>query len=211
MTLNPELWTAYPGWVLCCTVSAPLHYLPFAAFSVFQNEVIKHAVKYNGILNNLCSDPCLSAFQYANKLDMSACDFCGTLCTSLESSPHVVQFEGVQKRFCSDSCMTKFRFNHRKVTPCSWCGSQRDNFDMIERLDSNNKYQLFCSLNCLSLYRVNLQVRTLVGWVLDRVLLSVMTSVCTHICVHVKSSILMIERSQVHVRAGVVGEFSSSG
>lgn len=28
---------------------------------------------------------------------------------------------------------------------------------MIERVDANNKYQLFCSLNCLSLYRVNLQ------------------------------------------------------
>lgn len=137
-------------------------------FSVFQNEVTKHTVKYNGIINNLCSDPCLSAFQYANKLDMSACDFCGTLCTSLESSPHMVQFEGLQKRFCSDSCVTKFRFNHRKVTPCSWCGSQRDNFDMIERLDSNNKYQLFCSLNCLSLYRVNLQVRRLVGQVFHR-------------------------------------------
>lgn len=173
-------WLGALWYRLYCQCSVTL-----LAFCVFQNEVIKHAVKYNGILNNLCSDPCLSAFQYANKLDMSACDFCGTLCTSLESSPHVVQFEGVQKRFCSDSCVTKFRFNHRKVTPCSWCGSQRDNFDMIERLDSNNKYQLFCSLNCLSLYRVNLQVRTLVGWALDKVLQTPVSndlSVDQHLC-----------------------------
>ncbi|XP_070190114.1 zinc finger MYM-type protein 2-like [Littorina saxatilis] len=122
-----------------------------------KNEVTKHAVKYNGVVSNLCSDPCLSAFQYANKLNMNPCDFCNTMCSSLESNPHIVQFEGIQKRFCSDACVTKFRFNHRKSTACSWCGSLRDNFDMIERLDANNKYQLFCSLNCLSLYRVNLQ------------------------------------------------------
>lgn len=118
----------------------------------------KHTVKYTQKIHHLCSDPCLSAFQYANKLDMNACDQCGTLCTALESSPHFVQFEGQQKRFCSDKCVNNFRNANRKISPCAWCGSQKPNFDMIERLDSNNKYQLFCTLNCLSLYRVNLQV-----------------------------------------------------
>lgn len=123
-------------------------------------ELSKHTVKYNQKIHHLCSDPCLSAFQYANKLDMSACDQCGTLTTTLESSPHIVQFEGQQKRFCSDNCVNSFRNTNRKISPCAWCGSQKPNFDMIERLDSNNKFQLFCSLNCLSLYRVNLQAKS---------------------------------------------------
>ncbi|KAK7493034.1 hypothetical protein BaRGS_00015764 [Batillaria attramentaria] len=125
-----------------------------------KTELSKHTVKYNQKVHHLCSDPCLSAFQYANKLDMSACDHCGTLCTTLESSPHFVQFEGQQKRFCSDNCVNNFRNANRKISPCAWCGSQKPNFDMIERLDSNNKFQLFCSLNCLSLYRVNLQAKS---------------------------------------------------
>ncbi|KAL8613655.1 hypothetical protein ACOMHN_029747 [Nucella lapillus] len=125
-----------------------------------KKEIVKHIIKYKGTIHNLCSDSCISAFQYANKLDMKTCEFCSTLCTSRESSLHTVQFEGHQKQFCSDKCVTKFRFDNRKVSPCSWCGTQRDNFDMIERLDSASKYQLFCSLNCLSLYRVNLQAKS---------------------------------------------------
>lgn len=129
------------------------------SLSIDQVEIAKHTMKYGGQIHHLCSDPCLSAFQYANKLDMNSCDQCGTLCTTLESSPHLVQFEGQQKRFCSDTCVNSFRTVNRKISPCAWCGSKKSNFDMIERLDSNNKFQLFCSLNCLSLYRVNLQVK----------------------------------------------------
>ncbi|XP_076444640.1 uncharacterized protein LOC143282766 isoform X2 [Babylonia areolata] len=125
-----------------------------------KKEIIKYNIKYKGTVHQLCSDPCLSAFQYTNKVDLHTCDFCSALCTSRESSIHTVQFEGHQKHFCSDKCVNKFRASNRKVSPCSWCGTQRDNFDMIERLDSSSKYQLFCSLNCLSLYRVNLQAKS---------------------------------------------------
>ncbi|XP_076466800.1 zinc finger MYM-type protein 3-like [Babylonia areolata] len=123
-------------------------------------EKTKHVIKYTGKVHNLCSDPCMSAFRYANKLDLKTCDLCFTVCSALEASPHMVVFEGDKKRFCSDACVSKYRFAHRKVVHCSWCGSQRDNFDMIERLDSSSKFQLFCSLNCLSLFRVNLQAKS---------------------------------------------------
>jgi hypothetical protein len=63
----------------------------------------------------------------------------------------------VQKRFCSFMCVNTFRTLNKKVIGCAWCGTKKSNFDMIERVDANNKYQLFCTLNCLSLYRVNLQ------------------------------------------------------
>ena len=43
------------------------------------------------------------------------------------------------------------------MVACAWCSVSRSNFDMIERVDADNQCQLFCTLNCLSLYRVNLQ------------------------------------------------------
>ena len=118
---------------------------------------VKHEVRLESKVHKLCSDPCLSAFQYANKLTMNTCDNCGTTCFNDSQAPHYIQFEGKQKRFCSFMCVNSFRNQMKKLTPCAWCGTKKSNFDMIERVDSNNKFQLFCSLNCLSLYRVNLQ------------------------------------------------------
>ena len=118
---------------------------------------VKHEIRLEGKNNRLCSDPCLSAFQYANKLTMNTCDNCGTNCYNENTSPQYIQYEGQQKRFCSYMCVNSFKNFNKKTVPCAWCGTKKSNFDMIERVDANNKYQLFCSLNCLSLYRVNLQ------------------------------------------------------
>ncbi|XP_059140867.1 zinc finger MYM-type protein 3-like [Physella acuta] len=121
---------------------------------------MKHSVRYQGKTTKLCSDLCLTAFQYTNKINMNKCDNCGTICTAEEAQAHFVQFEGIMKRFCSDHCVITFRKSNSKVVPCGWCTTKRLNFDMIERLDVENKYQMFCSLNCLSLYRVNLQAKS---------------------------------------------------
>ncbi|XP_053396279.1 zinc finger MYM-type protein 3-like isoform X5 [Mercenaria mercenaria] len=118
---------------------------------------VKHEFKLDSKVNRLCSDPCFSAFQYANKLTLNTCDNCGTNLNSENQAPQYVQFEGQQRRFCSFMCVNTFRNTNKKTVPCAWCGNKKSNFDMIERVDANNKYQLFCSLNCLSLYRVNLQ------------------------------------------------------
>ena len=121
---------------------------------------MKHTVRLRNKTHYLCSDICLTAFQYTNKIDMTKCDNCGTLCTAEEAQAHFVQFEGQPRRFCSDSCVNRFKLTNTKMVPCTWCNTSKPNFDMIERLDSDNKYQLFCSLNCLSLYRVNLQAKS---------------------------------------------------
>lgn len=121
-----------------------------------KHSTVKHEILLDGKTHQLCSDPCLSAFQYANKLTLSSCDNCGTYCFS-DGAPQFIQFEGQQKRFCSFVCVNKFKSEKKKIVACAWCNSKKGNFDMIERVDANNKYQLFCSLNCLSLYRVNLQ------------------------------------------------------
>ena len=120
----------------------------------------KHRVRIGNNTSTLCSNLCLSAFQYSNKIDMSKCDNCGTLCRAEEVQAHFIQFEGQVRRFCSDMCVNRFRMNNSKMVPCTWCATNKSNFDMIERLDSEGKYQLFCSLNCLSLYRVNLQAKS---------------------------------------------------
>ncbi|WAR08908.1 ZMYM2-like protein [Mya arenaria] len=118
---------------------------------------IKHEFKLDSKLYRLCSDPCFSAFKYANKITMNNCDNCNACLFGDASSYQCVQFEGQQKRFCSFLCVNTFRGSNKKIVACAWCCAKKTNFDMIERVDANNKYQLFCSLNCLSLYRVNLQ------------------------------------------------------
>ena len=118
---------------------------------------VKHEVNFDGKNNKLCSETCFAAFRYANKLAMNHCSQCGAFCVNEGSNPHSIQFEGQLKRFCSVKCVSAFKVGKTKVQPCAWCGTKKHNFDMIERVDANNKYQLFCSLSCLSLYRVNLQ------------------------------------------------------
>ncbi|GFR60548.1 zinc finger MYM-type protein 3 [Elysia marginata] len=131
------------------------------ACSVCQKVLpVQHTVRFQGKVYRLCSNLCFSAFKYTNKIGLSKCDTCGTVCTVEEAQAHYVQFEGQVKRFCSDVCVNTFRRDNNKVMSCCWCGTKKMNFDMIERLDAENKFQMFCSLNCLSLYRVNLQAKS---------------------------------------------------
>uniref|UniRef100_A0A0C9S0H1 Znf2 protein n=1 Tax=Biomphalaria glabrata TaxID=6526 RepID=A0A0C9S0H1_BIOGL len=120
----------------------------------------KHMVKFKGKIHKLCSELCLSAFQYTNKLNITRCDSCFSISRLEETQAHFIQFEGHMKRFCSDHCVNNFRRQNTKVVSCDWCSTKKLNFDMIERLDTENKYQMFCSLTCLSLYRVNHQAKS---------------------------------------------------
>ena len=115
----------------------------------------KHEIEFNKTINKLCSDACFSAFRYANKLAITACDNCKKPCGDTNSN--TIQFMGNTKRFCGAVCLNSFKTKNQKILACQWCQAKKSNFDMVERVDTNNKTQLFCSLNCLSLYRVNLQ------------------------------------------------------
>ena len=119
--------------------------------------VTKHEVNYAGKMHKLCSDPCFAAFRYANKLSMNNCENCNTFIPSEGPNVQSMQFEGQMKKFCTMNCLNAFKGKKQKIVPCVWCGTRKSNFDMVERVESNNKFQLFCTLNCLSLYRVNLQ------------------------------------------------------
>lgn len=108
----------------------------------------------------LCGVTCLDTFKFAQKVELTRCDHCKSLCSQEEAQQHFIQFEGKQRIFCSDACVGLFRQSNRKVVVCAFCNAKRQNFDMIERVDANSSFQLFCSLNCLSLYRVNLQAKS---------------------------------------------------
>ena len=118
---------------------------------------VKHEVTFNQRKHKLCGDPCFAAFRYANKLTMNTCDNCGTFCTPDGPPSLSLQFEGKPKRFCKAACVNLFKSKKNKIVPCGWCGVKKNIFEMVERMDASNKCQLFCTLNCLSLYRVNLQ------------------------------------------------------
>lgn len=119
--------------------------------------ITKHEVNYSGKMHKLCSDPCFAAFRYTNKLSMNSCENCGTFIPSEGPNVQSIQFEGQTKKFCMMNCLNAFKSKKSKIVPCVWCGTRKSNFDMVERVEGNNKFQLFCTLNCLSLYRVNLQ------------------------------------------------------
>lgn len=59
----------------------------------------------------------------------------------------------------------KFQMNDRismfpqksaKITPCTLCKSLRSSAEMIESTNNLGKTELFCSVNCLSAYRVKM-------------------------------------------------------
>ncbi|ELU00215.1 hypothetical protein CAPTEDRAFT_169880 [Capitella teleta] len=108
-------------------------------------------------MKKLCSTSCLTAYIATNQLTISNCAACSKSCGRPGCQPQTIQFEGSAKTFCSDGCLENFKQLHAKMRACAWCASVKRNFDMIERVDANSEHQLFCSLNCLSLYRVNLQ------------------------------------------------------
>ena len=120
-----------------------------------QVKAAKHEVEIAKKIHRICSDGCFAAFRATNKLTMTKCEFCGKS-MSAENVTNSVQLDGQTKKFCSGVCMNTFKTANQRIVSCSWCQAKKSNFDMQERVDGQ-RIQLFCSLNCLSLYRVNLQ------------------------------------------------------
>ncbi|CAN8017720.1 unnamed protein product, partial [Ixodes persulcatus] len=118
----------------------------------------KYQVEYNGESHRLCSEICVSTFRYANKIKSSVCENCHKLFEGKDNQDFVLYHNSSCQQFCSKSCINLFVLAHRKIVPCSWCKVKKYNFDMVERVEPANSpslSQLFCSLNCLSLFRVN--------------------------------------------------------
>ncbi|XP_029427284.1 zinc finger MYM-type protein 4 isoform X2 [Rhinatrema bivittatum] len=121
-----------------------------------KNAVIRHEVNYQNVVHKLCSDACFSKFRSANNLTMNCCENCGGYCYSGSGQCHMLQIEGQVKKFCSSTCVTAYKQKSAKITPCALCKSLRSSAEMIENTSSVGKTELFCSVNCLSAYRVQM-------------------------------------------------------
>ncbi|XP_019647706.1 PREDICTED: zinc finger MYM-type protein 4-like [Branchiostoma belcheri] len=116
---------------------------------------VKHEVNYQGTVYRLCTDKCFQMFRVAHNLSMNCCDQCNQYIYNQEGqAPQSMQFEGQMKRFCSNICVNAFKQKNRKSVVCGWCKLAKSNFDMIERVDTGGKVTMFCSINCLSSFRL---------------------------------------------------------
>uniref|UniRef100_A0A4W2EWA7 Zinc finger MYM-type containing 6 n=1 Tax=Bos indicus x Bos taurus TaxID=30522 RepID=A0A4W2EWA7_BOBOX len=112
-----------------------------------KNADIRFEVKYQNVVHGLCSDACFSKFHSTNNLTMNCCENCGSYCYS-SSGPCQSQ-----KVFSSTSIMA-YKQNSAQTPPYALGKSLRPSAEMIETTNDSGKTELFCSINCLSAYRV---------------------------------------------------------
>ncbi|KAM8790029.1 zinc finger MYM-type protein 6 isoform 3-T6 [Rhynchonycteris naso] len=112
-----------------------------------KNADIRFEVKYQNMVHGLCSDACFSKFHSTNNLTMNCCENCGSYCYSSSSSCQS------QKVFTSTS-VTAYKQNSAQTPPYALGKSLRPSAEMIETTNDSGKPELFCSINCLSAYRV---------------------------------------------------------
>ncbi|KAM5269403.1 zinc finger MYM-type protein 6-like isoform 1-T1 [Hipposideros larvatus] len=112
-----------------------------------KNADIRFEVKYQNMVHGLCSDACFSKFHSTNNLTMNCCENCGSYCYS-SSGPCQSQ-----KVFTSTS-VTAYKQNSAQTPPYALGKSLRPSAEMIETTNDSGKTELFCSVNCLSAYRV---------------------------------------------------------
>ncbi|XP_036917373.1 zinc finger MYM-type protein 6 isoform X4 [Sturnira hondurensis] len=112
-----------------------------------KNADIRFEVKYQNAVHGLCSDACFSNFHSANNLTMNCCENCGSYCYS-SSGPC-----RSQKVFTSTS-VTAYKQNSAQMPPYALGRSLRPSAEMIETANDSGRTELFCSINCLSAYRV---------------------------------------------------------
>ncbi|GIY13201.1 hypothetical protein CDAR_390041 [Caerostris darwini] len=115
----------------------------------------KIQVKFEDKVYSLCCDMCVAGFRCTSKIVDKMCDTCYKFFKS-GTDDFSLKYEGTAKHFCTKACLTLFVLSHRKIIQCIQCKVKKYTFDMIERLNESNQVQMFCSLNCLSLFRVNL-------------------------------------------------------
>ncbi|XP_050738796.1 zinc finger MYM-type protein 4-like isoform X3 [Eriocheir sinensis] len=127
------------------------NYSDHLACTVCQNSNLN---RYEFVSNQesfqLCSDPCLNVYKYANKVKAVTCCLCFRIMNA-EDVAHYLYHGGHQLRvFCSDSCVNVFILSARKIVVCEICKVKKYNFDMIHRqVDEDFRDYFYCSLSCL--------------------------------------------------------------
>ncbi|XP_057355968.1 zinc finger MYM-type protein 6 isoform X3 [Manis pentadactyla] len=114
-----------------------------------KNADIRFEVKFQNVLHGLCSDACFSKFHSTNNLTMNCCENCGSYCCS-SSGPCQSQ------KIFSFTSVTAYNQNSAQMPPFALGKSLRPSAEMIETTNDSGKTELFCSVNCLSAYRVKM-------------------------------------------------------
>ncbi|XP_006886492.1 PREDICTED: zinc finger MYM-type protein 6 [Elephantulus edwardii] len=112
-----------------------------------KNADIRFEVKYQNVVHRLCSDACFSKFHCTNDLTMNCCENCGSYCYSSSGLCRS------QKVF-SSTRVRAYKQNSAQTLPYALGKSLRPSAEMIETTNDSGKTELFCSINCLSSYRV---------------------------------------------------------
>lgn len=88
------------------------------------------------------------------------CSQCNKATSAEVLTANTIQFKGASHQFCGSECMTAFRTLYQRDVPCEWCNVVKSNFNMKELVDSGGPVKFFCTLECLSLFRVNQQANS---------------------------------------------------
>lgn len=110
-------------------------------------------VSIEGREMNFCKNPCFTAFKFVNNVNTDPCAMCHKQFERRLDQNHTL-YKNVRdfSVFCSKVCMNIYITLHRSIVPCQWCKVKKYNFDMIQRVATN---QCVCSLNCLNLCDVS--------------------------------------------------------
>ncbi|XP_007892255.1 zinc finger MYM-type protein 3 isoform X2 [Callorhinchus milii] len=115
---------------------------------------ILHEVSNGNVVHRLCSNACFSKFRASNGLKTNCCDNCGVYFYNRGFMLQYLYHEGQQRRFCNTGCLNMYKKKNTKVLPCAWCKTMGKNFDMIANVDTTGKMGFFCSLCCITSYKV---------------------------------------------------------
>uniref|UniRef100_A0A8C9SL89 Zinc finger MYM-type containing 3 n=1 Tax=Scleropages formosus TaxID=113540 RepID=A0A8C9SL89_SCLFO len=115
---------------------------------------ILHEVSSGNLVHRLCSDACFTQFRATKGLKTSCCDCCGLYIYTKTAHAEYLLHEGQQRRFCGPACLAQFKKKNAKVLPCQWCKTLCKNFDMLCKVDPHGKPLFFCSVCCITSYKV---------------------------------------------------------
>lgn len=101
-------------------------------------------------MDSLCSERCLVAYKFVNKVELVKCVVCPTTFSPKPGDASVYEL-GTVHSLCSRECQKIFLIINRKIVNCSMCLVKKYDFDMIRFIDGETS-TCVCSLTCLGVY-----------------------------------------------------------
>jgi hypothetical protein len=107
----------------------------------------------------LCSNPCLSAFKYAQTCATSKCNLCRKNYVISSENKSASVHSGQMRLFCSEKCGEFYRVENGVSVKCGWCKYSKPDISMISKFNKNDDKKssdfYFCSTNCLYMHKLS--------------------------------------------------------